>query len=749
MTGPGDARAHVLDPADPADHERIDALRADPAVEVLDTLAQQRAGLAALLPAPDAGLMTEPPRWVHYPWRRSLVALLGPRGYRRLRLDRNRHKITAGEQERLNALTIAVIGSSAGYAVAQQLALEGLCGRLVLADFDHLEVSNLNRVAAGVLELGLNKAVVAARRIAELDPYLPVHVHPQGATPAGIDALLDGVGLLVEECDALEMKVQLREHARSRRIPVLMATSDRGLLDVERFDLEPRRPVLHGVLGGVDGARLAGLSNADKVPHVLRILDAALLSTRGAASLLEVGHTIGTWPQLAGDVAAGGAAVAAAVRRIGIGRPLPSGRVRIDIDEALDGIALPGPRLDGPEPPGVREAPSGGGAEADAEVQADPAAAVAFAAARAPSGGNAQPWTIELHGDGLTLRLDPAASVTMDLHRRGSAVALGAALHNARAAAAAHGILGPAEYTESAATGGTSAGGEDLALPAVRLRFGGEADPDLAASYPGVLRRETNRNTGRPRALDPRVEADLRAAARREGGGLRLLTGRGAIEDAARVLAAADRVRYLDPRLHAEMISELCEPGPDGPPPTGIDVRSLGLSDADLAVLGVVRRADVMAALADRDEREAATAGAALGEDTRTRVLSGSALAVVTCPGRSLRDHVRGGAATEAVWVCAQRRGLSVHPMSPVFLYAQASGDRTPDDHALLSRRHADELRRLHREFAGIAGLAGDRPPALVLRLSHDAAPVRVRSRRRAPCAAAAPAGAGRAGAGR
>ena len=44
----------------------------------------------------------------------------------------------------------------------------------------------------------------------------------------------------------MDIKAILREGARARRIPVLMATSDRGLVDVERFDLEPQRQILHG-----------------------------------------------------------------------------------------------------------------------------------------------------------------------------------------------------------------------------------------------------------------------------------------------------------------------------------------------------------------------------------------------------------------------------------------------------------------------------------------------------------------------
>ena len=45
-----------------------------------------------------------------------------------------------------------------------------------LADFDHLELSNLNRVPATVFDIGLNKAEVAARRIAELDPICPLRL---------------------------------------------------------------------------------------------------------------------------------------------------------------------------------------------------------------------------------------------------------------------------------------------------------------------------------------------------------------------------------------------------------------------------------------------------------------------------------------------------------------------------------------------------------------------------------------------
>ena len=185
-------RAVLLDDAEVA------ALRAgDPATVVLDRRAAQRADLKALrsdVPEEHA----EPDTWVHYPWRRTVVGLLGRAAFRRLRLDRNRNKITAEEQERLSRLRIGVAGLSVGHAAAHTLALEGLCGELRLADFDAIDVSNLNRIPATVLDLGVNKAVVAARRIAELDPFVELAVAEDGVTADGVGAFLDGLDVLVD-----------------------------------------------------------------------------------------------------------------------------------------------------------------------------------------------------------------------------------------------------------------------------------------------------------------------------------------------------------------------------------------------------------------------------------------------------------------------------------------------------------------------------------------------------------------------
>jgi molybdopterin/thiamine biosynthesis adenylyltransferase len=689
----------VLTTDDAADTALLADLRADARIEFVDNVRRQSATLLGLRPSPPTDVTAEPTRWVYYPWRRTVVSVLGPRAFRLVRLDRNRNLITAAELDRLSRLRIGVVGLSVGHAIAYTLAAQGLCGELRLTDFDDVELSNLNRVPASVLDLGVNKAVVCARRIAELDPYLPVTIMSAGITPQTVNDFLDGLDIVIEECDSLDAKVLVREAARARRLPVLMATSDRGLLDVERFDLEPSRPLMHGLLGDLDAARLANLSNKDKLPYALRMTDASRVSPRMAASLVEVGKTLSTWPQLSSEVALNVSVVAEAVRRIGLHEKLPSGRVRIDTAAALDELA---------EPTEITLAPPPIEEPTEYVEPAGTSEIVAAAAGRAPSGGNAQPWHIEAQDGAVRIRLAPEHTTAMDVRYRASAVALGAAAFNARVAAAAHGFVGVVDFQP---------GDEASPLNAI-VRLAAGADPELAAIYDAMLHRETNRRRGERIPIASQTRELLGSAAHAEGARLQMLGESAELDRAATALAAADRIRYLTPRLHAEMFAELRSPG-DSAPDSGIDVRSLELDPADLVMLDILRRSEVMANLAAWD------AGSALGDDTYERVTASAAIGVISVSGQGLTDYARGGSAAESVWITAQQHGLAVQPVSPAFLYAHDDEDLRE-----LSPAFAGELRDLQYNFRKLANTESNESQVLVLRFSRAPRPS-VASRRR------------------
>lgn len=707
------ARVEIFDDADPNDMRRVAELLTS-GIATFDTLTAQHDSLHSLTPPADDAELDDAACWIYYPWRGTLVHLLGPDRFRRLRLDRNRNKITTAEQEQLAQLRIGIVGLSVGSAIAHAIALEGSAGYLRLADFDELGLSNLNRLSATVFDLGINKAELAQRRIAELDPYLPVDAWTSGVDDKTVDAFLEGLDLVIEECDSFDVKVLIRDRARRRGIPLIMETSDRGLLDVERFDLEPHRPLFHGLVGDIDAAAVTGLSPKEKMSFGLRILQGSEISSRMAASVLEVGTTLSTWPQLGGDVLLGGASVAAAVRRFGLGEALPSGRVRIDIGKHLDDLADPITLADDTDAVAASMASESEPAAKNIRALYDSLPdtdAVAFAANRAPSGGNAQPWHLELDDAALTLRIDDTRTSAVDIEHRGSFVALGGALHNARVAAAHRNILGHSDITD------------DSSNTYARVVFAPGTDPDLTAQLPGVLDRITHRGVPDTDTAS-RDLTDLTELAPHiscTDGRIHLIRDRDAIAALAENISATDRIRFLTDRLHRDMISELRWPH-DPDRDTGIDVTSLGTPTAELAALDLLRRPDVMAHLNRWD------AGQALQADTHTRVTASNAIAVITQPGTSSADYIRGGAVAEQFWASAQSLGYSLHPITPLPLYATH-----PDQLRQLTTHRDDELITRWKELTTLTATPAGEHPTLILRIFRTATPAPPSRRRALP----------------
>ncbi|HET9931040.1 MAG TPA: Rv1355c family protein, partial [Polyangiaceae bacterium] len=376
--------------------------------------------------------------WVYYPWSRRVVHVLPESEYRELRTSRNRNKITAEEQTVLRGLRLGIVGLSVGQATAVTLALEEIGGTYLLADFDRLELSNMNRLRAGVHSIGVNKALLTAREIYEINPYARVEVFSDGIDESNIETFLVGerkLDILFEECDDLEMKIRLRERAREYGIPVLMETSDRGMIDVERFDLDRSRPLLHGLVGDVRANSLKGLTTYEKVPIVLRIIGAETMSGRLAASLLDIETTLKTWPQLASNVTLGGALNADVARRVALGQFTGSGRYYVDLESAINDSVDGSVRVEAeadavsgasPEDVALPQLRSFAGELTETQVRD-----LVKYAISAPSGGNCQPWRFVYRRERFDCYFDRERSKTyLDFDNTASYLAIGAAVEN-------------------------------------------------------------------------------------------------------------------------------------------------------------------------------------------------------------------------------------------------------------------------------------------------------------------------------
>lgn len=591
--------------------------------------------------------------WVYYPWSGRLLRVLPPRQLRELRLDRNRNKITRAEQDRLATFRVGVVGLSVGNAVVTTLAQEGVGGTLVLADFDELSTSNLNRVRAPLHAVGLPKTVLAARQIAEIDPFVDVRCLHDGLTPDNLPAFLDGLDLVVDECDGLAMKVRLRQAARERGLPVVMETSDRGTLDVERFDLEPGRDLLHGRLPDVPPEDLEHLSDGERLALVAEAVGYDL-STRAAASMLEIGASLSTWPQLASDVAHGGASVTATVRRILLGEDVPSGRRHVETG-ALEVEAVPEP------PAPVRPAsPSG----------LDPAVEVALRAAiQAPSGGNCQPWSFTVEGRRIVVHHDRERSRSLlDVDGLAGLVSVGMAVESLVLGASTAGCQAEVEWT----------GAEEGPVALVRLHEGGQPD----ALAPWIGRRFTDRRTPDHRPLS---SVERRRLIEASGGRARLqlvedLPGRTRL---GRWIGAVDRVRFLHERLHAEMWDEVRWSDADAAArPDGISLAEMAAGAGDTPVLKLLRRPDVAAFL------RRSGGGRRLGELAERWAASASAVALFSLAGASEAPNVlEAGRGIYRTWLTACAAGLAIQPIGVAAYMVRHLGTELEAGYSVRDRR--------------------------------------------------------------
>ena len=272
--------------------------------------------------------------WVHYPWSNRLVRLLPEDAFVEVRTNRNRNKITDKETASLSQKTAGIVGLSVGQSTAIALAMERACGRLKIADFDVVELSNMNRIRCGLHELDLPKWVVAARTIAEFDPFLEIDIFDEGLNEENLQAFLNGCDVVVDACDSLPVKAKLRMACKTHQVPLVMDTNDRGMVDVERYD----RPELSGegyLHGRISELQMAAYGESqDWTPEALQaFVDVEKASDRGKASLAEVGQTLVSWPQTYTGVAAGGAHAAEACRRILLGEAVPDSRIYMDLHE--------------------------------------------------------------------------------------------------------------------------------------------------------------------------------------------------------------------------------------------------------------------------------------------------------------------------------------------------------------------------------------------------------------------------------
>jgi sulfur carrier protein ThiS adenylyltransferase len=109
----------------------------------------------------------------------------------------------------LRASTVGIAGAGGlGSNVAVSLARAGV-GRLVIADFDRIEPSNLNRQQYAIRQIGRRKVEALRENLRALNPFSEYTVHAVRVTRANVGRIFADAEILVEAFDKAAAKQML------------------------------------------------------------------------------------------------------------------------------------------------------------------------------------------------------------------------------------------------------------------------------------------------------------------------------------------------------------------------------------------------------------------------------------------------------------------------------------------------------------------------------------------------------------
>ena len=110
-----------------------------------------------------------------------------------------------------SSATVAICGlGGLGSNIAIALARAGV-GRLILIDFDRVDITNLHRQQYKASQIGLYKTEALAENLKEIAPYISLELHTERITEENAKAILSDADILCEAFDSAEAKAMLTE----------------------------------------------------------------------------------------------------------------------------------------------------------------------------------------------------------------------------------------------------------------------------------------------------------------------------------------------------------------------------------------------------------------------------------------------------------------------------------------------------------------------------------------------------------
>lgn len=112
-------------------------------------------------------------------------------------------------QKKFSSATVAVCGlGGLGSNIAIALARAGI-GRLILIDFDRVDLTNLHRQQYKAVQIGMYKTEAMAKNLLEIAPYVQIQIITERITEENLVNLLSEADVICEAFDSAEAKAML------------------------------------------------------------------------------------------------------------------------------------------------------------------------------------------------------------------------------------------------------------------------------------------------------------------------------------------------------------------------------------------------------------------------------------------------------------------------------------------------------------------------------------------------------------
>ena len=119
----------------------------------------------------------------------------------------DRHGI--GFREKISLTVVAVCGlGGLGSNIAIALARAGI-GKLILIDFDKVDITNLHRQQYKANQIGMNKTEALQDNLKEINPYLETEIHTIRLDENNANDVLSDADIICEAFDNAECKAML------------------------------------------------------------------------------------------------------------------------------------------------------------------------------------------------------------------------------------------------------------------------------------------------------------------------------------------------------------------------------------------------------------------------------------------------------------------------------------------------------------------------------------------------------------